>query len=323
MQLDALDKKILYELDRNSRQSLVQLAKKIRRSRTTVDFRIHRLKQGNVIRNFVTLMRPSTLGLTPYKIFLQLQSVTEEDVQKIASVIETLPSHWSAKVNGSWDFIIGVMTNNVKKFNILKMKILSDLGPHIVKRSISTTTEITHFGRDYLVGGKHKEVHQWVADFLPLNLTTTELQMLKLLSMNSRLTVKEISQETELDALTVVHKLKRFSKQGVIYMHNISLNLDTIGFSAFKVLVYFRYYTPKLRETFVSYCQTRPHLINLVECIGEWDVELDFELPRIEDLYQELRDLRSAFAGQIIHTDILLVEKEYGYTTIPATLSIE
>ncbi len=45
MKLDLLDKKILYELDINARQTSTQLSKKLKRSRNVIEYRINRLKE--------------------------------------------------------------------------------------------------------------------------------------------------------------------------------------------------------------------------------------------------------------------------------------
>ena len=54
--LDLLDRKILYELDRNSRRSASEIAKKVRVHRNVVNFRINRLIEKGIIREFVTII---------------------------------------------------------------------------------------------------------------------------------------------------------------------------------------------------------------------------------------------------------------------------
>ena len=54
--LDLKDKKILYELDLNSRQSNKQLAKKVQLSEMVVGYRIKRLIDNNFIEYFYAKM---------------------------------------------------------------------------------------------------------------------------------------------------------------------------------------------------------------------------------------------------------------------------
>ena len=61
MKLDLKDKKILYELDRNSRQSNKQIAKKVGLSEQVVGNRIRRLQEWGIIEYFFVKTNPSVL----------------------------------------------------------------------------------------------------------------------------------------------------------------------------------------------------------------------------------------------------------------------
>ena len=50
--LDLKDRKILYELDFNARQTDSEIAKKVKLSREVVNYRISRLQKNGIIRNF-------------------------------------------------------------------------------------------------------------------------------------------------------------------------------------------------------------------------------------------------------------------------------
>ena len=50
--LDLKDRKILYELDKNSRQSFADIAKKVRLSKEVVQYRVKRLQDEGYINYF-------------------------------------------------------------------------------------------------------------------------------------------------------------------------------------------------------------------------------------------------------------------------------
>ena len=54
--LDLKDKKILYELDLNSRQSFHQIAKKVGLSKDSIIYRVNKLKQDGIIKQFHTVI---------------------------------------------------------------------------------------------------------------------------------------------------------------------------------------------------------------------------------------------------------------------------
>ena len=71
MELDMLDKKIMYELDFNARASITGIAKKARASKETVNFRIKRLLKEDYIKGFYTVFNTAKLGYYYCKTFLE------------------------------------------------------------------------------------------------------------------------------------------------------------------------------------------------------------------------------------------------------------
>ena len=71
LKLSLLDKKLLYELDINSRQPLTQLSKKVRASPATIEYRLKRMEKVGLIRNYLTFLDAGKLGLMIWNIYLE------------------------------------------------------------------------------------------------------------------------------------------------------------------------------------------------------------------------------------------------------------
>ena len=78
MKIDLKDKKILYELDRDSRQSNKQIAKKVGMSEQVVGNRIRRLQDLGIIGCFFVKTNPSFLGYMHLKIYLRLHNINKQ-----------------------------------------------------------------------------------------------------------------------------------------------------------------------------------------------------------------------------------------------------
>src|SRR3989338_9693867 len=104
MRFDKKDWKILYELDKDSRQTYSQLSKKIQLSQEAVRYRINLLIKTKVIQKFFTVINSSKLGFAYYKILLKLHNSNEI---KIQSLIEYLSKDkdicWLASLDGNYD----------------------------------------------------------------------------------------------------------------------------------------------------------------------------------------------------------------------------
>ena len=77
------DRKILYHLDLNSRQSLSQLGKRVGLPKNVVAYRMKGLIENGIIRNFFTVINPFKLGYTSFGFYLVLQYATSKIKQEI------------------------------------------------------------------------------------------------------------------------------------------------------------------------------------------------------------------------------------------------
>jgi DNA-binding Lrp family transcriptional regulator len=121
--LDEKDKKIIEQLQLNARQTISEIAKKSRLPRDVVKYRIKRLEQNNLIRQYHAFVNPALLGypLYVYVGFALLNIKPQEE----EIFINFLKSHrqiiYVAKNSGKWDFSIGVCAKDYADFDsILK-----------------------------------------------------------------------------------------------------------------------------------------------------------------------------------------------------------
>lgn len=315
--MDKIDRQLIVELDRNSRQSATQIGHKLRVHRNVINFRIKRLVEQGIIREFVTMISPAALGLTPYKIYLQFCNLTHEKEQEMEAFIKTLPVYWSTRVAGRWDYIIGVLCENNVGFNTIKEKILATFGADITARSITTVVQAPHYYRTYLNPKTISSIKFWLTDISPQNLDSSDLQILRLLAGNARLPVTEIAQRTKLTAKTVLGRIRRLERKGIIYDFRISLNLEKIGFKFYKAIITLKDADPKKKARLMEYFRVHPNVIHVVECLGAWDLEPEFELESAEKFYSCLTEIRHEFADIIQTVEPLNILQEFSYICLP------
>ena len=81
--VDLKDRKILFELEQDSRQSLSQIAKKVGLKKETVFHRMRSLEKRGIIKNYLTEINIYKLGFQFYPILIKFQNSTpqiEEDI---------------------------------------------------------------------------------------------------------------------------------------------------------------------------------------------------------------------------------------------------
>ncbi len=81
--MDLKDKRILYQLDLNARQTNTQIAKKVGLSKDVVNYRIKSLEKEGIITGYYTIIDTSKVGYFSFRVYLKLidsTPVKEEEI---------------------------------------------------------------------------------------------------------------------------------------------------------------------------------------------------------------------------------------------------
>lgn len=314
--LDLIDKKLLSELDNNSREPVSKLSKKLRINRNVLKFRMDRLVKKEIIRNFVTLIRPNSLGFMPYKFYIKLQDLTKEKEESIANFLKNIPSSYFAKLTGEWDYVLGIFARNIEEVNKIKYEIHSRLAPHISKMSVNSTVEVYQYRRGYFINKKnYSQPSLWIGKTKKFELDEKSSKMLNKMSRNSRASVVDMAGSLNLTAKTIADRIKKLQKENIIYDYRIGINLEKLGFKFFKCLVFIK--NPSQIQKFKNYCNAHPNIIHLVECAGEWDFEIAYEIESEEKFSECIQELRYEFKDMIRDLVLLKIDREFSYFSLP------
>src|SRR5512136_12697 len=111
------DRKILYELDFDSRQSFSQLGKKVGLHKDVVAYRVKKLQEKGIIKNFRTEVCYSKLGYSSVKFYLTYQNVTPQIKQEILDYLVKSPyTDIVHSCEGQYDLCIISFVENIAKF---------------------------------------------------------------------------------------------------------------------------------------------------------------------------------------------------------------
>ena len=80
--IDAKDIKILAELDKNARQSNIQIGKKVKLGKDVVKYRINKMIEQRTILRFHTVINYFKLGIIKFKLYLRLTNASNQKLYK-------------------------------------------------------------------------------------------------------------------------------------------------------------------------------------------------------------------------------------------------
>jgi DNA-binding Lrp family transcriptional regulator len=87
--MDLVDKKIVSALDKDSRISIVQIAKQARTNPETARFRLARLFSSGKIKYSVAIINAALLGYSRYELLLKLQNINEDKKKEIVDFLKS------------------------------------------------------------------------------------------------------------------------------------------------------------------------------------------------------------------------------------------
>ncbi|MGH1577123.1 Lrp/AsnC family transcriptional regulator [Planktotalea sp.] len=149
MELDAIDRRILRQLQDNSDPSLDTLGEAIGLSRNACWRRIKILTEAGVIKGKVALLDADAIGL-PLAVIIQVRTDnhTKEWSAKFARAAKALPQIQSVyRMSGDLDYLIRARVKDMKDYDRLYQKLtasvpLADVSASFVMEEIKDTTAL-------------------------------------------------------------------------------------------------------------------------------------------------------------------------------------
>ncbi|KAB0668683.1 Lrp/AsnC family transcriptional regulator [Burkholderia territorii] len=129
IKLDAIDRRILRALQRNSNQTNAQLAEEVGLSPTPCLRRVHLLEEQGVIDAYVALLNPAAVELrfTAFvRVTLERQDKTtvERFAREMEQAPEVLECHLMA---GSYDYLLRVIAKDLDDYQRFQMETLTQI----------------------------------------------------------------------------------------------------------------------------------------------------------------------------------------------------
>jgi len=324
MNLDLKDRKILYELDLDSRQSYQELGKKVGLSKEVVNYRISKMIDEKIIRSFYTRIDSGKLGLLSFRTFLRLQDLTPEKKDEIVNYIF---SHnrvgWGVLVDGNWDINFMYWADTIEEFSNFYKTFLAKFGSSLEKKWISIYNGFIEFPKTFLL---HKTRNERISGYnyyfgREKIVTPKEIKILSLLSSNSRIKTIDIAKEIDLTPKAVAYKIKELEKKKVIIGYGVNLSLDKLGIQYYKLHLNFKDYDPKKIDQILEFCRRDSRIMYVNDFTGGSDMEIDIYVKNNIEYHEILDEIRYKFAKLIKNFETLQYYKEVKYNLFPREIN--
>ncbi|MEW6329238.1 MAG: Lrp/AsnC family transcriptional regulator, partial [Candidatus Micrarchaeota archaeon] len=278
--LDARDRRLLFELDRNSRATFARLAHSVRMNKEVVRYRVLGYLESEMIRPLLLVLLPP-LGFFISRFFITFQNVDEEKEREMVNYL--MRKHgtiYVASTDGKYDLAFTVCVRDFLALSNFIEDFTDKFSAFIAARDMTFIVRSWFLPRTYLVADEREPVS--VAVSQPSKeikkLDSKDVRILKALGEDARAPVVEIARKMGLSADAVSARIKKLEREKTIAQYSIVLDNNQIEQRRYKVFINFHSITPETEKSLYDYCNTHPKIVYVVKAIGAWDFEFDVEL---------------------------------------------
>jgi len=317
--IDIKDRKIIYELDRDSRQTNKQIAKKIKSSQQVVGNRIKRLIDLGIIQYFFVKTNPAILGYMHIKIYLRFHNLTKDKEDLLFQQLNQQKNiYWLSSLRGKYDLAASIYVKNISEFSIKYDEIFGKWGDYILERNIIVLEKAYTYTKAYLIPKqKSQEIVYSQGKETPITLDKIDNHILKILNKNGRKPFLEIAQLLSVSADTINYRINKLKKQGIITGFGVKINFNKLSNSYYILFLKLNNMNKIKYNKLQTIAKINTNTIIFIRTIGDHDAELEIEISKKQELDYLLKTLRNHFVSEIKDYEILEVTNEHRMTYYP------
>ncbi|MDD4983955.1 MAG: AsnC family transcriptional regulator [Candidatus ainarchaeum sp.] len=308
--LDLLDRKILTELDINSRAPLTEIGKKAGASKETVKYRIDKLITSGVITEFYTAFNTAKLNHFYYKLLIKLHNVTPQLENEILDYIKNQKyCAYLGSSQGSYDVVVLLMVKTPNQFQGFITELKRNYGEHIIEKDMHFPLNINRFNiRLYDGCEKIRTVYEQ-DERINNKVDEQDIKILNILSINARMPLVEIGQKLNLDPKVIKYRIKRLEKEKVILRYMVAIDYNKLGkkFTQINFIIKDLDSIPEITNFF----DRTNKCIHSIQLLGKYDLTIEIFVDDNEEIRNILGEFKKKFLGKYLSYDILDLYKEY------------
>jgi Lrp/AsnC family transcriptional regulator, leucine-responsive regulatory protein len=308
--IDNLDKNILVELSRNCRQSTNQIARKLKKSKNTVLYRINRMEKEGIISKYQTIVDFSKTGQTYARFALKLLNNTKsEHAKAIDFLMKEKNVCWLGSVQGKSHITFVFLYRSLPELTIFSDKLKETLGKNIENMHLSTLHRLYYCNNNFV---RQTLDRPSIIEYYALSDYTDKLdkEILRLLQQNAKISIIEMSKILGCNDKTLLYRIKNLIKKKVIIKFRIEINAKSLGLESYHLFWEFYDMNHESSLKFRNYLLEMPNTTYISEAIGSLSsFESDMIVKDSQELYTNLDILKERFPDLIKGFDPMIILK--------------
>lgn len=318
--IDLKDRKILYELDLNCRQSNTLIGKKVGLRKDVVAYRIKRMEENEVIGGYWTCIDSYRFGYEAYRYYIIFQNATSDVKKEIIDHLINYKNTWVVgTIKGIYDISLVLWVKNIPEFYRFWDEINEKYGDYFAEKIFSIYLQANRFPLSFLLLEEYKKNDR--DKYLekvgggPGEIDKIDYKLLNELAENARIPLIELSNKLDCSSQSVNYRIKNLIGKGVIQGFHVGLDVTKLGLREFKVDIWLKELSK--RKKIWDDIKYNSHVTFINTSAGYADLEIEFTIEDTDKLIEVLEEISSKFPGAIKKYIYWSVNKSYKLRCLP------
>jgi len=304
--IDLKDRKILYELDLNCRESNTQIGKKVGLKKDVVAYRIKKMQDEGVIKNFWSEINTTKLGYDVYRVYINFQDASFDVKKEIIKYFSNYKNAWAVmSIQGPVDFDVMLWVKDSLEFNNFWNTTLDKYGNYFARYAVSVLTSGIGFKKSYLLSGEYKESDREYfvlrSGGKTVEIDEIDYKILDELAVNARIPLIDLAEKLNCSSQTITYRIKNLIENGVVLAFRVGIDISKLGLQDSGIDIYLRDHTKK--KQIIDYIKYNPYVEYIFDSVGWCDIQFELMIKDIDHLNKIMEDINFRFPGVIRKQD--------------------
>jgi len=309
-ELDLYDKKILFELDINSRISASKIAKKLKLPKETVNYRIKRLEKNGWINRLYTIFNASLFGYSYYRIYLKFYKLTASTEMEIIDYITNDPTCANLRIiEGQYDLVFLTIQKNPSELKGFLQCFLNTFGMYVQEKNILILIKTHKLNQKFLFEGNTIKKTFNHVELKNYSLDKIDLGIMKSISINARMKLSDIAQSLKVDSRLIRYHIKRMEHAGIIVAYTTDMNLVQLSRELIQIDIALK--DPAFILRIIDFFDKTNTCVFVHEILGKYDLSVEIYVENDEMLRNILEKFKEQFLDHYVYYDVSHVYREY------------
>lgn len=307
--MDEIDRKILYEVAEEARESHNKLAKQVRVSREVFDYRLKKLEEKGIISAYQARISISNFIYGGYVLLIQALRLTKELEKNILDKLKgNGMTQYVGKVGGGFDFVVGFNVKDLNELSEYTDFINNVFGEH--KSKVIMLTMIKEIKDSFKsTFAKEQELNNFIS--MPqikekIIIDDIDKKILSMLGKDCTVPSWKIAEAIgDITEVAIRKRIDKLIKNKIILDFRTMINLPKLGYQVHDLLIKTNPKSADVERKLQRAFTTDKKLTYSVKVIGEYDYFITVLSQNNIELNEYISNLRDNFPDLIIEINAL------------------